>query len=77
MQPTKAKVGRYISLALLALVVLFALQNIQETTVTVFAWSYSMPLIIVIMVSFAIGIIVGWIYPFRPFGGRTGGNGGG
>lgn len=63
-----ARISWYVSLALLALVVLFALQNIQEATVTVLAWTFRMPLIIVIMLSFAIGIIVGWIYPFRPFG---------
>jgi uncharacterized integral membrane protein len=63
---TRARIKRFATLALLGLVVLIALQNIQEATVSVLFWTMRLPVIVVIVLSYAVGLIVGWLYwPFR------------
>lgn len=63
---TRARIKWFVTLALLGLVGLFALQNIQEATVSVLFWTIRLPLIVVIVLGYAVGLIVGWLYwPFR------------
>ena len=63
--PTRARIRWFVTLALLGLIILVSLQNIDETTVSVLFWTFRMPLIIVIILSYGIGLIVGWLWwPF-------------
>jgi uncharacterized integral membrane protein len=49
--------------ALVALVLIVALQNSQETSVEVLFASFNAPLIVVLLVFFAIGALVGYVGP--------------
>lgn len=48
---------------LIALVLIVALQNSQQTSVEVLFASFSAPLIVVILVSVALGALIGWAAP--------------
>jgi uncharacterized integral membrane protein len=63
---THARVKWFLTLALLGLIGLIGLQNIQEATVSVLLWTFRPPMIVVIMLSYAVGLIVGWLWwPFQ------------
>lgn len=63
---TRARIKWFATLALLGLIVLIALQNIQEASVSVVFWTVRLPLIVVIVLSYAVGLVVGWLWwPFR------------
>jgi uncharacterized integral membrane protein len=49
--------------ALVALVLIVALQNSQQTSVEVLFASFNAPLIVVLLVFFALGALVGYIAP--------------
>ena len=64
-RPTRARIKWFVTLALLGLIGLIGLQNIQESTVSVLLWTFRLPLIVVIVLSYAVGLIVGWLWwPF-------------
>ncbi|WP_417491606.1 LapA family protein [Maricaulis sp.] len=46
---------------LIALLALFALQNISDVEVTVLFWSFHTSRIVVIGASFGLGAVVGWL----------------
>lgn len=48
---------------LVALVLIVALQNSQQTSVEVLFASFNAPLIVVILVSAALGALIGWAAP--------------
>ena len=48
---------------LIALVLIVALQNSQQTSVEVLFASFNAPLIIVILISAALGALIGWAAP--------------
>jgi uncharacterized integral membrane protein len=48
---------------LIALVLIVALQNSQQTSVEVLFASFNAPLIVVILVSAALGALIGWAAP--------------
>lgn len=62
----------WIIAALLALLALFALQNIAQVELTVLFWSFQTSRIVVIGASFLLGGVVGWLLKafWRPGGGR-------
>lgn len=66
--PTRTRIRWIVSVTLVGLIVLVGLQNIRETDVSVLFWTFQMPLIVVIVLSYAVGMIVGWLWwPFtRP-----------
>lgn len=64
--PTRARIRWFVTLALLGLIGLVGLQNVQEATVSVVFWTFRLPLIVVIVLSYAIGLVVGWLW--WPFG---------
>ena len=49
--------------ALVALVLIVALQNSQQTSVEVLFASFNAPLIVVILVSAGLGALIGWAAP--------------
>ena len=62
---TRARIKWIVTLTLLGLIVLIGLQNIREAEVSVLFWNFRMPLIVVIVLSYAIGVTVGWLWwPF-------------
>lgn len=48
---------------LIALVLIVALQNSQQTSVEVLFASFNAPLIVVILISAALGALIGWAAP--------------
>ena len=63
--PTRARIKWFFTLTLLGLIGLVGLQNIQEATLSVLFWTFQLPLIVVIILSYGIGLIVGWLWwPF-------------
>jgi uncharacterized integral membrane protein len=46
---------------LLIIVAVFALQNFETVDVAFLTWSMSMPKIVLILGTFAIGAVVGWV----------------
>ena len=63
--PTRARIKWIVTLTLLGLIALIGLQNIQEATLSVLFWTFRLPLIVVIVLSYGIGLIVGWLWwPF-------------
>ncbi len=63
--PTRSRIRWIVTLTLLALVVLIGLQNIRATDVSVLLWTFQMPLVVVIVLSYTIGVTVGWLWwPF-------------
>jgi uncharacterized integral membrane protein len=65
-QLTRARIRWIVTFALLGLIALVGLQNIREAEVSVLFWNFRMPLIVVIVLSYAVGLIVGWLW--WPFG---------
>lgn len=61
--------GLIVGVILAVLVVFFAAQNTQDSTVKLFAWDWSSPLFVVILISLIVGIvldeIVGLVYRSR------------
>jgi uncharacterized integral membrane protein len=69
--PTRSRIRWIVTLTLLGLVLLIGLQNIRVAEVSVLFWNFRMPLIVVIVLSYAIGVIVGWLWwPFTRSGHR-------
>lgn len=63
--PHRSRIRWIVTLTLLGLVALIGLQNIREAEVSVLFWNFQMPLIVVIVLSYAIGMVVGWLWwPF-------------
>lgn len=63
--PTRSRIKWFVTLTLLGLIALVGLQNIQEATLSVLFWTFRLPLIVVIVLSYGIGLIVGWLWwPF-------------
>lgn len=68
---TRNRMRLIVTLTLLGLIVLVALQNIRPAEVSVLFWTFQMPLIVVIILSYAVGLIVGWLWwPFARSGQR-------
>jgi uncharacterized integral membrane protein len=62
---TRARIRWIVTLTLLGLIVLVGLQNIREAEISVLFWTFRMPLIVVIVLSYAAGVVVGWLWwPF-------------
>lgn len=62
---SRVRIKWIVTLTLLGLVALIGLQNIQAATVSVLLWTFSLPLIVVIVLSYAVGVVVGWLWwPF-------------
>ena len=69
--PARSRIRWIVTLTLLGLVVLIGLQNIRDAEVSVLFWNFQMPLIVVIVLSYAVGVIVGWLWwPFARSGHR-------
>lgn len=50
-----------LALIIVVLTAIFALQNAQDTRVAFFAWEYQGPQVLVLLVTFAAGILAGWL----------------
>jgi uncharacterized integral membrane protein len=50
-----------LALLIVVLTAIFALQNAQDTRVAFFAWEYQGPQVLVLLVTFAAGILAGWL----------------
>lgn len=50
-----------LALVIVVLTAIFALQNAQATRVAFFAWEYEGPQVLVLLVTFAAGILAGWL----------------
>ncbi|MCG3114590.1 MAG: LapA family protein [Candidatus Manganitrophus sp.] len=50
----------FIGIALLFLVILFVLQNVEPVTLQFLLWSFSLSRALMFFIIFALGIIVGW-----------------
>jgi len=50
-----------VALAIIVVAALFALQNSQIIQVGFFLWRFEGPLVIVLMMTFAAGILAGWL----------------
>jgi len=50
-----------LALAIVVLTAIFAMQNAQPARVAFFAWNYEGPLVTVLLVTFAVGILAGWL----------------
>lgn len=50
-----------IALAIVVLVAIFAMQNAQPVQVGVLLWTFEGPLVIVLLITFAAGILAGWL----------------
>lgn len=62
---TRARIRWVVTLTLLALIVVIGLQNIRAAEISVLFWTFQMPLIVVIVLSYALGVVVGWLWwPF-------------
>jgi uncharacterized integral membrane protein len=67
--PARSRIRWIVTLTLLSLVVLVGLQNIRAAEISVLFWNFQMPLIVVIVLSYAIGVVVGWLWwPFTRSG---------
>lgn len=61
----RARIKWIVTLTLLGLIALIGLQNIQEATISMLFWTFRLPLIVVIVLSYAVGVVVGWLWwPF-------------
>ncbi|MBN1226849.1 MAG: LapA family protein [Deltaproteobacteria bacterium] len=54
-------IKKVVSLILLALVLIFVIQNTQVIEVQFFSWKISMSRALLLLVTFVIGIVVGWL----------------
>jgi uncharacterized integral membrane protein len=50
-----------LALGIIVMAAIVALQNAQSTRVTFFAWEFEGPLVLVLLVTFATGILAGWL----------------
>jgi uncharacterized integral membrane protein len=50
-----------VALIIVVFVALFALQNSQVVQVGIFLWRFEGPMVIVLLVTFAVGILSGWL----------------
>lgn len=50
-----------LALGIVVLAAFVALQNAQLTRVTFFIWEFEWPLVMVLLVAFAAGILAGWL----------------
>ena len=50
-----------VALGIVVLTAIFALQNAQPARVAFFGWYYEGPLVMVLLVTFAAGILAGWL----------------
>lgn len=50
----------FIGIALLFLVILFVLQNVEPVTLQFLLWSFSLSRALMFFIIFALGIVVGW-----------------
>lgn len=50
----------FIGIALLFLVILFVLQNVEPVTLQFLLWSFSLSRALMFFIIFALGMIVGW-----------------
>jgi uncharacterized integral membrane protein len=50
-----------LALAIVVLAAFFALQNSQPARIAFFGWGYEGPLVMVLLVTFAAGILAGWL----------------
>ena len=66
--PARSRIRWIVTLTLLGLIALIGLQNVRDAEVSVLFWNFQMPLIVVIVLSYAVGMVVGWLWwPFtRP-----------
>jgi len=55
------------ALGIVVLAAFFALQNAQPTRVVLFAWEFEGPLVLVLLVTFAAGILAGWLAAIPSF----------
>ena len=63
--PTRARIKWFLTLTLLGLIAIIGLQNIPAVTISVLLWTFELPLVVVIVVSYAVGLVVGWLWwPF-------------
>jgi len=63
--PTRARIKWFFTLTLLGLIALIGLQNIPAVTISVLLWTFELPLVVVIVLSYAVGLVVGWLWwPF-------------
>ena len=61
----RARIKWIVTLTLLGLIAVIGLQNIQEATISMLFWTFRLPLIVVIVLSYAVGVVVGWLWwPF-------------
>ena len=52
-------------MGLLCIIALVGLQNIPMVTVSVLLWTFELPLVVVIVASYGVGLVVGWLWwPF-------------
>ncbi len=56
------------SAVLIALVLIFAMENAQTVEIRFLAWAVAMPRALMIVVVFGIGLVAGWL--LHSFGGR-------
>ncbi len=63
---TGSRIKWFVTLTLLGLIGLIGLQNIRAAEVSVLLWNFQLPLIVVIVLSYLVGLIVGWLW--WPFG---------
>lgn len=63
--PARSRIRLIVTLTLLGLIAIIGLQNLRDADVSVLFWTFQMPLIVVIVLSYAIGMVVGWLWwPF-------------
>ncbi len=55
------KVRLTVTMVLLALVVLFTLQNIEAVTITFLLWQFSLPRALLLFLVLVTGVVVGWV----------------
>jgi uncharacterized integral membrane protein len=55
--------GRFIlGIVIGVLVIIFMFQNVQPVDVTFIAWTVTLSRAVVLLIVFAVGIIIGWIF---------------
>ena len=55
------KLRPIISIVLIGIVLVFAIQNVADVEVQFLIWSFALPRAILIVVVFALGMLIGWI----------------
>ena len=50
-----------VSIVLIGLVLVFAVQNVADVEVQFLIWSFALPRAILIVVVFALGMLIGWV----------------